>query len=83
MFLTSPYIDQAIALKFRLLSIQFTSEAFVSSRKMSVIEIYRQLSLRCTQWRSRRTATGDQAPPSVRTRMWSGVAQAALGLHIR
>jgi hypothetical protein len=41
MFLTSPYIDQAIALKFRLLSIQFTSEAFVSSRKMVGIELGR------------------------------------------
>jgi hypothetical protein len=34
--------EQAIALKFRLLSIRFTSEAFVCNRKMSVIAIYRQ-----------------------------------------
>jgi len=30
--------NQAISLKFRLLSIRFTSEAFVGNRKMSEIE---------------------------------------------
>jgi hypothetical protein len=30
--------DQAIALKFRLLSLRFTSEEFENGRKMSVIE---------------------------------------------
>jgi hypothetical protein len=32
---------QALALKFRPLSIRFTSEAFETGRKMSVIEIFR------------------------------------------
>jgi hypothetical protein len=43
MFLTCPLIDQAITLKFRLLSVRVASGAFVSKRKMSVIEILRQL----------------------------------------
>ena len=39
MFLTFPYIDQAIALKFRLVSIHFTSEGFEAGRTMSVMDI--------------------------------------------
>jgi len=35
MFWTFPFIEQAIALKFRLLSIHFTSEAFASGRKLT------------------------------------------------
>jgi hypothetical protein len=55
MFLTFPYIDQAVTLKFRLLSSQFTSHEFFSNRKMSgVILDYtaRELStlLRATVW---------------------------------
>jgi hypothetical protein len=46
MFLTSPFIDQAITLKFRLLSIQFISEAFETDRKMSASGILCHLTLR-------------------------------------
>ena len=35
-----PERDQAIGLKFRLLSLQFTSEAFETGRKMSVIRMW-------------------------------------------
>jgi hypothetical protein len=38
-----PSLSQAITLKFRLLSIYFTSEAFDTGRKMSVIEISQHL----------------------------------------
>ena len=44
MFLTCPLIDQAITLKFRLLSIQFTSERFVCNRTMSEIRVLQHLS---------------------------------------
>ena len=35
--------NQMIALKFRLLSIHFTSEEFETGRKMSAMGIFRQL----------------------------------------
>jgi hypothetical protein len=50
MFLTSPYIDQAISLKFRLLSIQFSAEAFETGRKMSVMGMLRQLRRLHNAW---------------------------------
>jgi hypothetical protein len=44
MFLTFPFIEQAIALKFRLLSVQVVSGPSVRNRKMSVIAIFRRHS---------------------------------------
>jgi hypothetical protein len=44
-FLTSPFIDQAISLKFRVLSIHLSSGAFESSRKMSVMAWIRKLTI--------------------------------------
>jgi hypothetical protein len=63
MFLTSPLIDlieQALALKFRLLSFPFRFDEFVSTRKMSSIEILRQsmLLLRCMPTCSRTLCPG-------------------------
>jgi hypothetical protein len=39
MFLTSPYIDQALTLKFRLLSIRFTSVSLDDERNRDVSPI--------------------------------------------
>jgi hypothetical protein len=49
MSLTSPLIDQAFALKFRLLSTRFTSEELVRNRKMSAAEMLRQLPSYCSK----------------------------------
>jgi hypothetical protein len=38
-------VDQAFPLKFRLLSINFTSEEFETGRKMSAMGIFQQLTV--------------------------------------
>jgi hypothetical protein len=43
MILVASLTLKAISLKFRLLSIQFTFEAFDSMRKMSVMGMFREL----------------------------------------
>ena len=59
MFLTSPLIEQAIALKFRLLSFPFKFDGFVSTRKMSSMGICTKPLARRTLARVRGSAVGE------------------------